>query len=198
MVDWDERFSIEDYLFGAEPAQALVKLEHYLIPQGDTLVIADGEGRNSVYLASKGFKVTATDASTVANIKAKALAASQNVEVNYQVEDFFDIDWSAKQYDNIVGIFFQFIPPDKIKQVLMALRTAIKKGGTLLIHGYTPQQIELATGGPKDVSLMYNKELFEDVFESVEILVNKEYQIKLSEGSGHKGQSALIDFVAKC
>ena len=197
-MDWNKRFSIEDYLFGADPAQALVKLEHYLIPQGDTLVIADGEGRNSVYLASKGFKVTATDASTVANIKAKALAASQNVEVNYQVEDFFDIDWSAKQYDNIVGIFFQFIPPDKIKQVLMALRTAIKKGGTLLIHGYTPQQIELATGGPKDVSLMYNKELFEDVFESVEILVNKEYQMQLSEGSGHKGQSALIDFVAKC
>jgi cyclopropane fatty-acyl-phospholipid synthase-like methyltransferase len=198
MVDWDERFSIEDYLFGAEPAQALVKLEHYLIPQGDTLVIADGEGRNSVYLASRGFRVTASDSSTVANVKAKALAANQNVEVNYQVEDFFDIDWSAEQYDNIVGIFFQFIPPDKIKQVLTALRTAIKKGGTLLIHGYTPQQIELATGGPKDVSLMYTKELFEDVFESVEILVNKEYQMQLSEGSGHKGQSALIDFVAKC
>ena len=197
-MDWDERFSIEDYLFGAEPAQALVKLEHYLIPQGDTLVIADGEGRNSVYLASRGFRVTASDSSTVANVKAKALAANQNVEVNYQVEDFFDIDWSAKQYDNIVGIFFQFIPPDKIKQVLTALRTAIKKGGTLLIHGYTPQQIELATGGPKDVSLMYTKELFEDVFESVEILVNKEYQMQLSEGSGHKGQSALIDFVAKC
>ena len=197
-MDWNKRFSIEDYLFGADPAQALVKLEHYLIPQGDTLVIADGEGRNSVYLASRGFRVTASDSSTVANVKAKALAASQNVEVNYQVEDFFDIDWSAKQYDNIVGIFFQFIPPDKIKQVLMALRTAIKKGGTLLIHGYTPQQIELATGGPKDVSLMYNKELFEDVFESVEILVNKEYQMQLSEGSGHKGQSALIDFVAKC
>jgi cyclopropane fatty-acyl-phospholipid synthase-like methyltransferase len=197
-VDWDERFSIEDYLFGAEPAQALVKLEHYLIPQGDTLVIADGEGRNSVYLASKGFKVTATDASTVANIKARALAASQNVEVDYQVEDFFDIDWSAKQYDNIVGIFFQFIPPDKIKQVLTALRTAIKKGGTLLIHGYTPQQIELATGGPKDVSLMYTKELFEDMFENVEILVNNEYQMQLTEGSGHNGPSALIDFVAQC
>ena len=197
-MDWDERFSIEDYLFGAEPAQALVKLEHYLIPQGDTLVIADGEGRNSVYLASKGFKVTATDASTVANIKARALAASQNVEVDYQVEDFFDIDWSAKQYDNIVGIFFQFIPPDKIKQVLTTLRTTIKKGGTLLIHGYTPQQIELATGGPKDVSLMYTKELFEDMFENVEILVNNEYQMQLTEGSGHNGPSALIDFVAQC
>ena len=197
-MDWDERFSIEEYLFGAEPSQALVKLEHYLIPQGDTLVIADGEGRNSVYLASKGFKVTASDASTVANIKARALAASQNVEVDYQVEDFFDIDWSAQQYDNIVGIFFQFIPPDKIKQVLTALRTAVKKGGTLLIHGYTPQQIELATGGPKDASLMYTKELFEDLFENVEILVNKEYQMHLTEGSGHNGPSALIDFVAQC
>ena len=197
-MDWDQRFSIDDYLFGTEPAQALVKLEHYLIPQGDTLVIADGEGRNSVYLASKGFKVTATDASTVANVKAKALAASRNVAVDYQVEDFFDIDWSAKQYDNIVGIFFQFIPPDKIKQVLTALRTAIKKGGTLLIHGYTPQQIELATGGPKDVSLMYTKELFEDMFENVEILVNNEYQMQLTEGSGHNGPSALIDFVAQC
>jgi hypothetical protein len=114
------------------------------------------------------------------------------------VEDFFDIDWSAKQYDNIVGIFFQFIPPDKIKQVLTALRTAIKKGGTLLIHGYTPQQIELATGGPKDVSLMYTKELFEDMFENVEILVNNEYQMQLTEGSGHNGPSALIDFVAQC
>ena len=197
-MDWNKRFSIEDYLFGADPAQALVKLEHYLIPQGDTLVIADGEGRNSVYLASRGFRVTASDSSTVANIKAKALAASLNVAVNYKVEDFFDIDWSAKQYDNIIGIFFQFIPPDKIKEVLMSLRTATKKGGTILIHGYTPQQIELATGGPKDVSLMYTKELFEDVFETVEILVNKEYQIQLNEGSGHKGQSALIDFVAKC
>ena len=198
MVDWDERFSIKDYLFGAEPAQALVNLEHHLIPQGDTLVIADGEGRNSVYLASKGFRVTASDSSVVANIKAKALAASLNVEVNYKVEDFFDINWSAKQYDNIVGIFFQFVPPEKITEVLISLRAATKKGGTLLIHGYTPQQIELATGGPKDASLMYTKELFEDVFETVEVLVNKEYQMHLNEGSGHKGLSALIDFVAKC
>ena len=80
----------------------------------------------------------------------------------------------------------------------MSLISATKEGGTLLIHGYTPQQIELATGGPKDVSLMYTKELFEDVFEPEEIRVNKEYQMQLSEGSGHKGQSALIDFVAKC
>ena len=194
---WNERFSTDDYVFGTEPAQALVKLEQYLIPNGETLVIADGEGRNSVYLASRGFKVTASDSSTVANGKARALAASRNVEVDYKVEDVFDTDWSAKQYDNVVGIFFQFVPPAKIKEVLTGLRAATKKGGTLLIHGYTPEQITFATGGPKNAAHMYTKEMFVDLFDDMEILVNDEYQIYLSEGSGHKGQSALIDFVAR-
>ena len=113
----------------------------YLVPNGETFVIADGEGRNSVYLASRGFKVTASDYSEIAHQKAKALAASQNVEVNYKLEDFFDINWSRKQYDNVIGICFQFVPPEKINEVLMGLRTATKKGGTLLVHGYTPDQI---------------------------------------------------------
>ena len=197
-MDWDKRFSIEDYLFGTEPAQALVKLEKYLIPKGETLVIADGEGRNSVYLAGKGFKVTATDYSKVASKKAKALAESQNVKVNYKIEDFFDIDWSEKQYDNVVGICFQFVPSEMIKEVLRGLRAATKKGGTLLVHGYTPEQINFATGGPKDVTQMYTKGTFEDAFDDVEIIVNHEYQMHISEGMGHNGQSALIDFVAKC
>ena len=76
-------------------------------------------------------------------------------------------------------------------------RTATKKGGTLLVHGYTPEQINFATGGPKDVTQMYTKETFEDAFDDVEIIVNHEYQMHISEGTGHNGQSALIDFVAK-
>ena len=163
-MDWDQRFSIDDYLFGKEPAQALLKLEKYLVPKGETLVIADGEGRNSVYLASKGFKVTASDYSKVASRKARALADKKNVEVNYRVEDFFDIIWSEKQYDNVVGICFQFVPQEKINEVLLGLKAATKKGGTLLVHGYTPKQINFGTGGPKDVSLMYTKETFTGLF----------------------------------
>lgn len=198
IVDWDKRFATKDYLFGTKPAQALVKLEEYLIPKGETLVIADGEGRNSVYLASKGFKVTATDYSTVASKKAKVLADSQNVEVNYRVEDLFEFDWSIKKYDNVVGIFFQFVPSDRIKQILVGLQAATKKDGILMIHGYTPDQIEFATGGPKDVTQMYTKETFEDALKDIEILVNHEYEMYISEGKGHYGQSALIDFVARC
>ncbi|MAI58845.1 MAG: SAM-dependent methyltransferase [Rhodobacteraceae bacterium] len=196
-MDWDHRFSIDDYLFGKEPAKALLKLENYLVPNGETFVVADGEGRNSVYLASKGYKVTASDSSKVANEKAQELALSRSVKVNYRVEDFFDIDWSEKQYDNVVGICFQFVPPQKINEALLGLRAATKKGGILLIHGYTPDQIELGTGGPKDVSLMYTRKTFTNVFKDDEIIVNEEYRANLSEGVGHNGTSAMIDFIAR-
>ena len=196
-MDWDQRFSIDDYLFGKEPAQALLKFEKYLVPKGETLVIADGEGRNSVYLASKGFKVTTSDYSKVASRKARALADKKNVEVNYRVEDFFDIVWSEKQYDNVVGICFQFVPQEKINEVMLGLKAATKKGGTLLVHGYTPKQINFGTGGPKDVSLMYTKETFTGLFNENDIILIEEYQANLSEGVGHNGQSAMIDFVAK-
>ena len=174
-MDWNERYSIDDYLFGKEPAQALLRNEEHLVSNGTTLVIADGEGRNSVYLAKKGFKVTATDNSIVANQKAKSLAVSENVEVDYKLEDFFDIKWTEKSYDNVVGICFQFVPQNLIDTVLMGLRSATKKGGTLLIHGYTPTQLIYGTGGPKDKSLMYTKDTFTNLFHESEIFKLEEY-----------------------
>ena len=196
-MDWDERYSIDEYLFGKEPAQALLRNEEQLVSGGTTLVIADGEGRNSVYLAKKGFKVTATDNSIVANRKAKSLAVIENVQVDYRLEDFFDINWSEKNYDNVIGICFQFVPHHLIDNVLMDLRSATKKGGTLLIHGYTPTQLKYGTGGPKDKSLMYTKNTFTNLFHESEIFKLEEYEAIINEGVGHSGRSAMIDFIAK-
>ena len=196
-MNWDERYSIDDYLFGQKPAQALLRNEEYLVPRGETLLIADGEGRNSVYLAKNGFKVTSSDSSIVAQQKAKVLADSQNVKVNFRLENFFDIDWSKKQYDNIIGICLQFIPPELIEEAFMGLRSATKKGGTILIHGYTPEQIHYGTGGPKDVSLMYTEATFTHSFTNSEIHLLEKYVAVISEGPGHNGKSAMIDFVAK-
>ena len=196
-MNWDERYSIDDYLFGQKPAQALLRNEEYLVPCGETLLIADGEGRNSVYLAKNGFKVTSSDSSIVAQQKAKALADSQNVKVNFKLENFFDIDWSKKQYDNIIGICFQFIPPELIEEAFMGLRSATKKGGTILIHGYTPEQIHYGTGGPKDVSLMYTEATFAHSFTNSEIHLLEKYEAKISEGPCHNGKSAKIEFIAK-
>ena len=196
-MDWDERYSIDEYLFGREPAQALLRNEEHLVSGGTTLVIADGEGRNSVYLAKKGFQVTATDNSIVANRKAKSLAVIENVQVDYRLEDFFDINWSEKNYDNVIGICFQFVPHHLIDNVLMDLRSATKKGGTLLIHGYTPTQLKYGTGGPKDKSLMYTKDTFTNLFHESEIFKIEEYEAIINEGVGHSGLSAMIDFIAK-
>ena len=196
-MNWDERYSIDDYLFGQKPAQALLRNEEYLVPRGETLLIADGEGRNSVYLAKNGFKVTSSDSSIVAQQKAKALAACQNVKVNFKLENFFDIDWSNKQYDNIIGICFQFIPPESIEEAFMGLRSATKKGGTILIHGYTPEQINYGTGGPKDVSLMYTEATFTNSFTNSEIHLLEKYEATIAEGPGHNGKSSMIDCVVK-
>ena len=125
-MDWNERYSVDEYLFGKDPAQALLRNEEHLVSNGTTLVIADREGRNSVYLAKKGFKVTATDSSIVAHQKAKSLAVGENVQVNYKLEDLFNMNWTEKSYDNVVGNCFQFVPKNLIDTVLMGLRSATK------------------------------------------------------------------------
>ena len=196
-MSWDQRFSGEEYLFGVEPAQALVKLERYLVPNGRTLVVADGEGRNSVYLASKGFDVVATDFSKVGIDKAKALAAEKNVGVDYRQCDIYDQDWSGEKYDNVLAIFIQFVTPSKVETVFQGLQSALKQGGTLLIHGYTPEQVKYGTGGPANPERMYTEELLASSFANMNIKLNTAYHAEISEGTGHSGQSALIDFVAE-
>lgn len=197
MNSWDKRFLSDEYLFGTEPAQALVKLEEHLLPNGKTLVVADGEGRNSVYLASKGFQVTATDYSEVGLSKARKLAKMQGQKVNYLVQDIYETNWSNNQYDNVIAIFIQFVPPEKQRSVLNSLRKATKFGGTLLVHGYTPEQVALKTGGPPNTDHMYTTELLNEIYSGMKIIISNEYRIVIEEGQGHNGMSALIDFVAK-
>jgi len=195
MNPWDQRFAADDYVFGTAPAKALLKLEMYLVPGGKTLILADGEGRNSVYLASKGFDVTATDYSEVGLAKARRLAKERNVAVHYVVEDIFERDWSSEQYDNVVAVFIQFVPPSHMTKVLTGLATAVKPNGTLLVHGYTPKQVEFGTGGPPNPEHMYTEAMLRDVYQHLDIRVCEEYEDMLDEGSGHSGKSALIDFV---
>jgi cyclopropane fatty-acyl-phospholipid synthase-like methyltransferase len=114
---------------------------------GKTLVVADGEGRNSVYLASRGYDVRAKDYSQVAKVKAKALAKEAGVDVDFVLSDIYDAGWSDEAYDNVVAIFIQFVPPERMEEVFTALSRATGAGGTLLIHGYTPEQVALGGGG---------------------------------------------------
>jgi cyclopropane fatty-acyl-phospholipid synthase-like methyltransferase len=194
---WNERYSEPGYLFGTEPA-AFLRREAMRLSAGETaLCVADGEGRNAVYLAGRGLSVTAMDASDVAVDKARALAETRGVTVDFHLADIATWDWDARQYDVVVGIFFQFVGPALRDEIFAGMVRALAPGGVLLVHGYTPAQLAHNTGGPRALENLYTAELLRDRFRDLDLLHLAEYEADLSEGSRHVGRSALIDFVAQ-
>ena len=158
LARWNERFSSDNYLFGEKPNQYLAE-KTPLLHKGKALSIADGEGRNSVWLASQGFVVDAFDFSPVAIEKAKKLAAKHQVSVNFQCNDWEGFDWRANHYDTIAGIFFQFADPESRTELFEKLNHALKPGGTLIIQGYGKAQMQYNTGGPGILENLYDEEL---------------------------------------
>jgi SAM-dependent methyltransferase len=193
---WDERYSIDDYLFGTEPADFLVAHAHLLEPGSKVLVVADGEGRNSVYLAQLGHDVLAMDASAVGVAKARELAADRGVTVDFRVADIMTWDWTPDAYDAVVAIFIQFLSPEQRPEVFAGMQRTLRPGGRLLLHGYRPEQVALGTGGPPDPAAMYTEELLREAFGTMDIERLVSYDAVIVEGDGHAGQSALIDLVA--
>lgn len=193
---WDERYATDDYLFGTEPAAFLVAHAHLLEPGSRALVVADGEGRNSVFLAEQGLEVVAMDASAVGVAKARKLADERGVEVDFRIADIMTWEWTPDAYDLVVAIFIQFLTPQQQPPVFDGMQRTLRPGGRLLLHGYRPEQVALGTGGPPDPTHMYTEELLRASFGSMDIERLESYDAVIEEGVGHNGTSALIDLVA--
>jgi SAM-dependent methyltransferase len=146
-MDWDTRYATEGYFFGKEPADFLIRHAALLPEASSILCVADGEGRNSVYLAGLGHHVTAFDPSPNAVAKARALAQSAAVEVDHRIATLQDWDWS-QPFDVLAAIFIQFLDPDARTDTFATFRDALPPGGLLLLHGYAPRQVDYGTGGP--------------------------------------------------
>jgi len=196
MADWDQRFARSGYLFGTEPADFLRREAGQLAPGSRVLCVADGEGRNSSYLAGLGHQVTAFDASGVALDKAHALAAERGVSVDFVQSGIEDWDWS-RTHDAVVGVFIQFAPPELRDRLFGWMARAVAPGGLLLLHGYAPRQVGYGTGGPPCAANMYSEDLLRAAFEGWEILRLTDYDAEIDEGEGHSGRSALVDLVAR-
>jgi cyclopropane fatty-acyl-phospholipid synthase-like methyltransferase len=195
-MKWDKRYATDGYLFGKAPADFL-KREAGRIPDGSrVLCVADGEGRNSVHLASLGHAVTAFDPSPNAVAKARALAAEAGVEIDFNIATIDDWDWT-RPCDVIAAIFIQFLGPEERAQVFATFRDALPPGGLLLLHGYAPRQVEYGTGGPPYVENMYTLPLLEDAFAGWDVPHANDYDAVIEEGTGHSGKSGLIDFIAR-
>ncbi len=194
---WNKRYSEPGFLFGTEPAQFLRDYAEHLEPGKTALAIADGEGRNSIFMAQNNVQVTAFDFAENAIAKAKGLALENNVEVNFCLSDIENWPWEENAYDLVVAIFIQFIGPQERKILFTNMKKTLKPGGIILLHGYTPKQIEFGTGGPKTVENLYTLEQLRLDFQDMEILTLRAYEAEVDEGKGHSGMSALIDLVAK-
>lgn len=194
---WDERFERDGYLFGKAPNDFLKSQAHLFAPGQSVLSIADGEGRNSVFLAGLGARVTALEYSPVALEKARLLADERGVSVDHVEQDVLDWRPEADQYDVVVAIFIQFAPPADRTVLFENMKRAVKPGGLLVMEGYRPEQIDNGTGGPPSAENMYTRKLLEGAFADFDIELLNDYDKVIEEGNGHAGISALIDLVAR-
>lgn len=161
---WQQRFGEPGYLFGTEP-NAFLKSQAALLRRGEkALAIADGEGRNGVFLAEQGLDVLSLDFSPMAQEKARKLAAARGVTMRVEQADIVNWDYPADTFDVVAGIFFQFAAPAERAKIFAGIKRTLKPGGLLLIEGYGPKQLEYKTGGPSKIENLYTREMLEAAF----------------------------------
>jgi SAM-dependent methyltransferase len=194
---WNRRFGTDDYLFGTEPNAWLREHAGLWQPGQRVLSVADGEGRNSVWLAQRGLVVDAFDIAQAGVAKARRLADQQGVAVNFMVTDCDNYAWPEAGYDGVAAIFVQFADPAMRARLFANIQRSLKPGGTLVLQGYTPKQLEYKTGGPPLADHLYTEALLREAFAAMEIVALREYEAHVAEGTGHLGHSALIGLVAR-
>ena len=200
---WNTRYrdAGDDELAGTEPNRFLAHRADLLRNGRSALCVADGEGRNSVWLAEQGLEVTAVEISSFAVEKARRLAAGRGVDIRFALADMLAPGWPPAPlhglFDWVIGVFIQFTGAvDRLRQ-FAAMKQLTARGGRILLQGYTPKQLDYATGGPGVLENLYTADILREAFAGWEIEELVEYEDEIVEGRGHKGRSALIGFVAR-
>lgn len=194
---WDERYQTEEYVFGEQPNTFLASQAELVRRHKRALAVADGEGRNGVWLAEQGLAVVSVDASAVGLAKARRLAARRGVTIEPVLADLTTFHWPEHAFDLVVAIFIQFADPPLRNAIFDGIKRTLKPGGCLILEGYRPEQIAYGTGGPRQAENLYTRTMLEEAFADLEIVHLREHDSAISEGSGHAGMSALIDLVAR-
>jgi cyclopropane fatty-acyl-phospholipid synthase-like methyltransferase len=194
---WETRFRPPGYVFGKEPNAFLKAQAQRLHPGQTALSVADGEGRNGVWLAERGLDVLAIDFSPAALAKARALARERGVQLGTEVADVTTWRWPEAAFDVVVAIFTQVVFPAERVAFFVNLKRALKPGGFLLMQGYRVEQLTYRTGGPPEAERLYTRPLLEEAFGDMAELEIREHDSVINEGTGHVGMSALIDLIAK-
>ena len=195
--DWDARYAGDAYLFGTAPNAFLAACLPLIPDGGRVLCVADGEGRNSTWLAAQGRSVDAFDPSPVGVAKARRLAAERGVDVRFAVAGVDDWSWPEGAYDAVAAIFIQFAPPDMRRHLWARIHAALRPGGLLLLEGYSLAQLAHGTGGPRVPDQLYTEEALREELSAFAIESMRAHEPEVDEGPAHSGLSALIDVIAR-
>jgi ubiquinone/menaquinone biosynthesis C-methylase UbiE len=193
---WDERFVKPGYYYGTEPNDFLKEMSRHLKPGGKVLCLAEGEGRNAVYLAQQGFVVTAVDGSEAGLKKMESLAQERGVRVEGIVCDLGEFEFGEGCWDAVVMIWCH-LPKTLMAQVLESSARSLSPGGYITIEAYTPQQLKYKTGGPHTVDLLNTLEEFDQGLKQLERVHGMEIERDIFEGQGHTGWSAVVQYLAR-
>lgn len=196
MNHWNARFQTENYVYGKEPNVFLKEFQNKLNVTGNALAIAEGEGRNAVYLAEQGLDVTAWDYAESGLAKTNKLSEERNVVVSTELVDLHEANWSEDKWDEIVCIFGHF-PTELRKKTLQGVKDAIKPGGYFLTEVYSHYQIPYKSGGPQNLDFLYKPEEFMEVFADWRIVHFFMGEVDRQEGELHNGVSHVIQFVGQ-
>ena len=193
---WDERYGKDALVYGDAPNDFLVE-QAGLLNGGNCLCLAEGQGRNAVWLAAQGLEVTAVDQSGVGMEKAQNLAETRGVQISTQVADLADYDLGHERWDNIVSIFGH-LPSALRRDVHRRIVEALRPGGVFLLEAYTPDQLQTSgVGGPPDADMLPTLRDLTEELADLEVLIGHEIVRQSHEGDFHKGESAVVQFVAR-
>lgn len=191
---WNERYAGDDYMYGTEPNSFLA--EHCSLLTGPVLSLSEGEGRNAVFLASRGLEVLGVDISKVALEKARKLAASRGVEIKTLLADLATYEPEANHYGSVVSIFAHL--PSAIRNRLYPLvEQSLKPGGILFLEAYSKHQLTRDTGGPKDVDMLMTMDKLRREFPNLEPVHLRELEREITEGAAHSGPGSVVQFIGR-
>ena len=194
---WESRYCVPDFIFGKEPNHFLSSCRNLLPKSGKALAIADGEGRNGVWLAEQGLDVVALDFSEAAQIKALSLAKERGVEITLVRADVLTWDYPANAFDVAIDIFTQFNSPEDRAKKWQHIHQTLKPGGLVIVQGYSPRQLQYGTGGPKKIENLYTRGMLETAFRFFQDITITEEDRDMHEGVAHSGRSAVIGLTAR-
>lgn len=191
---WDQRYGIDRYIYGTQPNSFLA--ENAKLLTGPILNLAEGEGRNAVFLASLGLDVLGVDGSEVGLAKARVLAESRGLVIRTEVADLATYEPFENCYGSVVSISCH-LPSDVRRRLHRLVERSLKPGGIFLLEGYTKSQLSRDTGGPKDPDLLSGHLDLEEDFRNCELILSQEIEREVIEGDYHSGLASVVQFIAK-